>query len=158
MAKGRKSKPTAKKKLIGTWRKDRSLVDEFSPELLKTIPLPPAENDFDDESKLMWFRNLAAMKAVGMLTVVDLEMFYIYVVQNQTFREMTQDIKTEGHTIINDKGMPIVNPKVRIRNMASKDIIRIAAEYGFTPSSRTKIGTGTPNKNPEEKDQFPGIG
>lgn len=154
MAKGRKPKPTSIKKLHGTARKDRILGDEFTPKSLSEIPLPPTDQyNFDDTSIQLYYRLAMTLHQNNILTPVDIELLLVYVNEMQIYREQWEAIKTEGQIIIDDKGNSKMNPRIRIANMMAKNIAKIASEFGFTPSSRTRIGTGQP-KGDDSNDPF----
>lgn len=158
MPKGRKPKPTNVKKVIGTLRKDRVLSNEWTPTKLKTIPAPPDGHNFDEQSVSIWYLHLCAMAEAHIMTDVDIPQFFIYVTAVQQHRKMTKEIATEGETLINDKGIPFINPKIRIAKMASDTIVRLAGEFGFTPSSRTRIGTGGGKEDKTKGDKFSKLG
>jgi P27 family predicted phage terminase small subunit len=50
-----------------------------------------------------------------------------------------RDELTKGLMIKSAKGNPIPNPLVGIANVALRDMVRIAAEFGMTPSARSRI-------------------
>lgn len=159
MARGRKRTPTKKKQLIDTLRKDRMLGDEWEPKEIDTIPMPPPGHGFDEESLRLWYRLLLVLSKPGILTVVDTEQLFIYVTCLQLHREMWLDIQNEGKVLVNaNSGVSYINPKIRIANMQATTAMRIASEYGFTPSSRTRIGTGGGKKDKGHNDEFPDIG
>lgn len=158
MAKGRKPTPTEMKKQIGTARADRILENEWKPEGITNIPTPSAGSNFDEISKEVWYRHLYALTEANVITSVDIEQFEIYVLNLQRHRKMEEKINEEGEIIFNDKGVPMINPAVRVLNMAADKVIRLAGEFGLTPSSRTRIGTTGKVKNGGGDDQFSKLG
>ena len=54
-------------------------------------------------------------------------------------------------------GNTIQNPLIGIRNQAMRNMVRYAAEFGFTPSSRVRVQEGAPagaRKGQEAADEF----
>jgi P27 family predicted phage terminase small subunit len=62
----------------------------------------------------------------------------------------SQDASTGGLMIKTTGGNAIQNPLVGIANKAQEVMLRVAAEFGMTPSARTRVRaeTGRDDENP----------
>jgi P27 family predicted phage terminase small subunit len=97
-----------------------------------------------------WHRLAEMMAAVGTLTDVDQTMFAIYCEAFGQLRQRMDDFKkmadadavTHGVVMKTREGNFIQNPMVGAINVLRRDVQRLAAEFGLTPSSRTQIATG----------------
>ena len=54
-------------------------------------------------------------------------------------RWLKRDMLTGALMIISKNGMAIPNPLVGVANKAMADVVRYAAEFGMTPSARSRI-------------------
>jgi phage terminase small subunit len=59
----------------------------------------------------------------------------------------TQGLTIEGAT----RGSPIINPVLKVARLSAQDMLRYAAEFGFSPAARTRIQAGI---SPEVKSKF----
>jgi P27 family predicted phage terminase small subunit len=154
MQRGPKPKPTKDKKAKGTHRSNRSYYDELQYDLTQEIPPPPTV--LDEFGKREWDIIMPQLKARGVLSVTDHSIILAYCLEMQTYFEARCDIKREGKYLksVNKRGgvSYAVNPNVSIGDKAISNAIRIATEFGFSPSSRTRISTGAAKtkENPEE--------
>jgi len=119
---GRKPKPTALKLIKGTARKHRMNKNEPKPELAL---LEPAPSWLSTEAKKEWKRLIKLLTDSSIVTKLDLTML-------ATFCQMWGDYI---------KGIKASEPV----SMAHVTQMRLmAAEFGMTPSSRSKVETVTP--------------
>ncbi|RUP37059.1 MAG: phage terminase small subunit P27 family [Acinetobacter sp.] len=75
----------------------------------------------------------------GIAATIDVSIIIAYCIEVDTYYSSTEQINNEGLSLINDKGAVMANPLISIRNMALKNLIKIASEYGFTPISRQDL-------------------
>jgi P27 family predicted phage terminase small subunit len=66
-------------------------------------------------------------------------------------RLAVEDPDTQGLTIMGTMGSPMVNPMLKIARLSAADVLRFAAEFGFSPAARTRISAGI---SPEVKSKF----
>jgi P27 family predicted phage terminase small subunit len=150
MAKTTTIKPTALKKLEGTYRKDRVARNEMGVSGLPTMPAPP---DFlEERGREVWYKCTEELSALGMLHGVDMELLASYCLSIQTFEKMARGLMVEGHTIImTNKGggsYAVKNPKFTMMNESLDRAHKIAVQFGWTPAARTKISA--PGQQKEE--------
>ena len=149
MTKGRPTQPAKMKALKGTLRKCRQTDGFDNFEKLDTIPEPAAY--LKVPAKKLWFEKCRILKNLGLLDRMDLELLEQYCHQFQIIDQSSRLIKKHGLTIqiTNKSGFSyeVKSPHISILNEATKLMLSIGANFGFTPSSRARLkapGTGKP--------------
>jgi P27 family predicted phage terminase small subunit len=145
---GVKKKPTALKKIKGTLRKDRTLPNEMQPETISLYP--PAPVFLGDAATKEWELIIPQIVDLGILAKVDMAMITAYCIEWGTYIEAERQLQDEGRMTHAANGTVMQHPLNNLKNAALKQAIKLATEFGFTPSSRTSIGA--PQK--EKKDPF----
>ena len=145
---GRKPKPTAVKKLEGNPGKRK--LNKKEPVPAKGIPDCP--DWLLPEAKQEWNRLAALMEQMGVLTEVDRAAFAAYCQSYARWKEAQEHIDRDGSTFETDKGYQQQTPWVGIANTQQKLMLQAAAEFGLTPSARSRIVAGnTKGKEPEDE-------
>jgi P27 family predicted phage terminase small subunit len=154
MPAGRPPKPTELKKLEGTYRADRAVVNEMMPSRL--VAPPSAPEYLTEGAKLEWESVCDELLSLNMLHRVDLALLSAYCQEFDRYVEASGYLLREGSVICLERpdgsvySMP--SPWVAIKNGALKNAMSIASQFGFTPSARTKIkGEGGKEKDPFEE-------
>ncbi len=145
MPRGRKPKPTHLKLLRGN-PGERPIRDEPQPRPL--LPDPPEILNAD--GRLEWLRIIDEVYNLGLLTIVDVPSLTAYcqiygrwVVAERTLAKMAAlDPQTHALMIKSANGTAIPNPIVWVAANAARDMVKYAAEFGFTPAARTRIAAG----------------
>lgn len=97
-----------------------------------------------------WDRLAADLYGMGILTGVDQTMLAAYCMAYARWRQAEEDLQvmadqdpiTHGALLKTKEGNAIQNPLVGVANVARRDMARLAAEFGLSPSSRTLIDAG----------------
>ena len=140
---GPKPKPTRLKLLSGTARKHRLTAGE--PTVAASVPDAPAH--LTDAALTEWRRVTDEMAQTGLLTALDRGALAAYAqaygrwvaAETALARMAARDAVTEGLIIRTKAGNAIQNPLVGAANKAMADMVRYAAEFGLTPSARTRV-------------------
>ncbi len=140
---GRKPKPTKLKLLSGTARKHRLNEHEPTPDLAQ--PEPPEH--LTGAARLEWERVIRETVQLGIMSNLDRAPLAAYcqaygrwvAAEAALARMAEKDAVTEGLIIRTKAGNVIHNPLVGAANKAMADMVRYAAEFGFTPSSRSQV-------------------
>lgn len=140
---GPKPKPTSLKLLSGTARKHRLNLNE--PKVPPSIPDAP--DHLSGEAQVEWARVTAEMANMGILSRLDRGTLAAYAqaygrwvaAERALARMAERDAVTAGIVIRTKSGNAIQNPLVGAANKAMADMVRYAAEFGMTPSSRTRV-------------------
>ena len=139
--------PTQLKLLRGNPGKQR-LHDEPQPEQDVDVPDPPPfiTGYAADE----WWSVATQLHRLGLLTKVDVVPLAAYCsayghwrqAEEALARMAANDPLMHGKIIKSKYGDAIQNPLVSIARKHAADVIRYAAEFGFTPAARTHMSAG----------------
>jgi len=133
---GRKPKPSHLRLIEGN-REHRPLnPDEPEPE--GDLIDPP--ETFSAGQRILWQVTLKNAPE-GMLRRLDAGVFTSYIVNYAEFLEAAKKVEDLGAVVKMPGGQPMQNPYVSIRNRANAQMVKAAAELGFTPSSRSRVKT-----------------
>jgi P27 family predicted phage terminase small subunit len=137
---GTKPKPKSLRLLHGD-RADRINENEPEPELLDHLPIPTMP--LNTHGKVVWDSLAPRMLALGLLTTVDIQTFSLYCYELGMYKECREGILAEGMVIyVGENNYPTPNPLISIGNKHYKNAYDMAAQFGLTPSSRTRISVG----------------
>lgn len=150
--KGRKPKPTYLKLVTGN--PGKRTLQKNEAKVIFAVPSPPAH--LADEAKVEWGRVSEELYRIGLLSGVDRAALAAYC---QSYARWAQaeraivelgkaDLLTGGLMIKTSNGNAIQNPLVGVANKAAADMVRYAAEFGMTPSARSRIAA-----RPDEDDK-----
>ena len=135
MARGRRPKPTAVKRLEGNPGK-RGL-NALEPRPKKGAPACP--DWLEDDAKAEWERLLPQVESLGLLTGIDMAAFAAYCQSFARWKEAEEFISQHGSMYKTKSGVYMQVPQVGIAHSNLRIMMRIATEFGFTPSSRSRI-------------------
>ena len=141
---GRKPTPTRLRVLRGNPGKRK--VNKREPRPSPKIPLPPEH--LDAEGKKEWDRISQELYDLGLLTGIDRAALSAYCTAWQRWVDAEKKIKKHGLVLKSPNGYPIYSPYLAIANKAMKQMKEFLAEFGMTPSSRSRV---TPHKKPDEQ-------
>jgi P27 family predicted phage terminase small subunit len=147
MTRGRKPKPTHLKLVLGNPGKRPIRGGKDRPET--DMPEPPEHLNADARAE--WHRVAHGLYVLRMLETVDRAALGAYCVAyahwvqaERAIAEMAkQDLLTGALMIKTSNGNAIQNPLVGTAHKAASDMVRYAAEFGMTPSSRSRIDVGS---------------
>ncbi len=140
---GPKPKPTKLKLLTGTARDHRLNPHEPQPDVAR----PDAPAHLTDAARDEWDRIIDELMALGILTHLDRGALAAYcqaygrrsAAEAALARMAARDAVSEGLIVKTKSGNLIQNPLVGAANKAMADMVRYAAEFGMTPSARTRV-------------------
>lgn len=136
MPAGRKPKPTEEKRLRGN-PGGRPLNDkEPEAKLYKKLPDPPEW--LGPYAKKEWNRAGTVLIEMRLFTDADWGAFAAYCQNLEIMILAMQDIDENGMTIVNQRGQAR-NPSLTAFASASTTMRALAAEFGMTPSSRSRM-------------------
>ncbi len=153
---GRKPKPTHLKVVTGNPGKRQLNENEPRPDL--SIPAPPPH--LSDEAKVEWGRVCDQLYRLKLLSDIDRASLAAYaqaygrwVQAERALAKMAEsDGVTKGLLVKTRNGNAIQNPLVGTANKAMADMMRYAAEFGMTPSARSRLSTdGEDTEDPSRR-------
>jgi P27 family predicted phage terminase small subunit len=86
-----------------------------------------------------WDRLALELTALGRLTSLDRGPLAVYCTANAAWLEAVDALQKYGTMMKSPNGHPIQSPHVSIATKQAEIMIRIAAEFGFTPASRSRM-------------------
>ena len=142
MPAGRRAKPQIIKELQGTARADRTNARSPQYKKINRIPAVPPQfkkGKYAKQAQALWRRICGMLSTVGLLDEVNIDLVVLYVSETMTYRQAMDELG--GKLIYHDPttGAPKKHPLRLIASDAMKNIMTIAREFGFTPSTSQKI-------------------
>lgn len=148
---GRKPKPSALKRLSGNPGKRKLNTDE---------PRPPASEDLMVPSRWLdkvaaseWRRIAVTLKTLGLLTNLDRAALEGYCKAYSRWLQAEKILEKEGLCFVTPKGYVQQRPEVAIAKGYLSHMHSLAAEFGFTPASRSRV-KGSGSGDGDEVDDF----
>lgn len=144
---GRPRKPTAIKKMNGSYRPSTSAKNEVSFPVVRL----QAPEWLDERAQEEWDRIVPLLDSVRVLTEPDLLALASYCSAASVAINATIAYQKEGLIKKAPKGSvfgPKVNPMVKVAQEARAQCLRFAIEFGLTPAARSRI-VGQPPKGDE---------
>lgn len=131
---GRPRKPTAKKKLEGTYRADRAARNEL------TLPpgMPPRPSWLNTEARAEWDRVAPTLHAAGVLSLLDGGRLADYCAAHSLAVEATRLYQEEGIVVDSPQGQK-AHPAVGTAKEARAQARQLAGEFGLTPAGRSRV-------------------
>ena len=133
---GRKPKPTALKLIADNPGGRRLNENEPKP----TVTSPRAPGHLNPEAGAKWDEMVVMFEAHGLMTEFDVDALAMYCNSFAEWLAAKEEIATNGQTVKSPKsGYEIASPYLAIKNSAEQTMRSLMAEFGLTPSSRTRI-------------------
>ena len=140
---GPRPKPTALRVLEGN--KGKRGYSQFEPAPPPDMPTCPEY--LNTYARQEWERVAETLYAIGTLALIDQTMLAAYCIAYSRWRHAEEDLErmaqgdnsTHAAIIRTKQGNLIQNPMVGVANTARREMQRLAAEFGLSPSARTQI-------------------
>lgn len=145
MTRGRKPKPTEQKKLGGNPGKRALNNQEPQPD----VAIPKCPPHLEGEARKEFQRITQELIKLKVITNVDRAAIVAYCQAWSDYVNATKEVKKEGEVLYSDKGNAYINPWKNIQTSAMDRMLRFSAEFGMTPSSRSRIKVETPTPEDE---------
>lgn len=137
---GRKPTPTALKLVRGNPGKRPLPQDEPHPLLDVTMPdwlSPDAAKQWPIVGKQLF--------DAGLLTAIDATALGLYCESFARWRHANVQVARFGTIVKTPNGYPIQSPYLAIANRAHEQMVKLLAEFGMTPSSRSRCTIAKPD-------------
>ena len=85
-----------------------------------------------------WRRITGELTALGLLSKFDRGPLSVYCQAFAMWSEAVKALQETGVTIASPNGYPVQSPHVSIINKQAEIMLRIAAEFGFSPGARAR--------------------
>lgn len=158
MQRGPRPQPTALRILQGGAERARQETEPVVP--IGDMPTCPdwlhkyAKEEWESLAETLWGMNV--------LTSIDQTLLAAYCMAYARWRQAEEDLAemakgdelTHGTLLKTKEGNAVQNPLIGVANVARRDMLRLAVEFGLTPSSRTTIEAGKREGDPTAKRYF----
>lgn len=131
---GRKPKPTWLRVIEGKAGHRPLNTDE--PQPTGDLDAPP---DWMSASQQAAWRYAIAHAPAGLLKLLDRSALTTFIIAEDLHREAAKKVEKFG-TVIKTPGGPMQSPYMGVLNRQAEIMKRAAAEMGFSPSSRSRVG------------------
>ena len=142
---GRKPLPSKVKELAGN--PGKRAINKKEPKPASGVPQCPQH--LKGDAKVEWKRVTKELRALGILTKVDRATLTAYCMAWGDLVKAEKQIEEEGEVIVSDKGGMYQNPWVAIKKRSMDQVVKFAAEFGMTPSSRSRLKVELPGEEDE---------
>ena len=150
---GRKPKPTALKRLEGN--PGKRALNNYEPRPRVVLPRPP--DHLSDAEREKWKSLVKELHPLGLVTTIDKDALAFYCVLYVRWQKAEKIVREKGEVMKTAAGNLIQNPYLPIANRALEQLNKLGAEFGMTPSSRSRIKTEINDPGHElERLLFPG--
>ncbi len=134
MARGRRPKPTAKKKARGN--PGKRPLNEAEPSYSVGTSCP---GWLPSDAKAEWKRVYPELKKAEVLTKVDRSTLVSYCLAWAEVKHLTEFLTKQKRMVVKTATTVKPFPEVALRNAAIHTMLKCASELGMTPSSRSRI-------------------
>jgi P27 family predicted phage terminase small subunit len=140
---GRKPKPTARKRAAGNPGKRALNNEEPDFGLVTNVDAPewitgPAHD--------MWSRVVPLLLGQQVLQMTDLHNVEAFCVAYGTWREAAENVKKHGTVVAGATGGPVKNPALTALNEAARQMVTFGSLLGLDPASRQRLMGGGKKK------------
>lgn len=103
------------------------------------MPKPPEH--LSDEEKEKWKSTVRELHPLGLITAIDKDALAMYCTIYVRWIKAEKIVREKGEIIKTAAGNIIQNPYLSIANRALDQLNKLGAEFGMTPSSRSRVKT-----------------
>jgi P27 family predicted phage terminase small subunit len=145
---GRKPKPS-RLRIVGG-NAGRRPINTREPKPAIAAPSAPAV--LRGEARREWRRVVPMLEAMGVLAAIDRAALAAYCQSYGRWLDAERELRRAGLTFETDKGNHVQSPLVGIARRAMADVVRYSAEFGMTPSARSRV-QADPNRIPQAQER-----
>tara|TARA_Y100001972_G_scaffold43388_1_gene53362 strand:- start:1536 stop:2009 length:474 start_codon:yes stop_codon:yes gene_type:complete len=151
---GRKKTPTKLKELKGSLRKCREVSNEM--QTTNVVSMPKAPSFLNQQGADEWDLVTNELANIKMLHLTDLSILAAYCNEIGIYRSIAQELQGNFTEQTVDKDGRLrsskIAPKYKVMQNALHNAMKIATQFGFTPSSRASLSM--PEQDEERTDDF----
>lgn len=140
---GRKPEPTHVKKAKGV---RPSRINEHEPEFPIGSTRPPDSVKAEPYALKEWHRIVPLLRETDLYKESDRTALEVFCVTYAEWRRAVAYLRRNGRTVITPKGYVQQRPEVGIASQTAKLVKDFCAEFGLTPSSRSRVKAGKAKK------------
>lgn len=118
-----------------------------------TGPVPECPEWLDEEAKIEWDRVVPEMVTIGVFIPSDSMLLASYCQAYSQWMKAELQVRDDGLMISGPNGNSVLHPCARHAIKLLAEVRRAAAEFGFSPASRTRVDA-SPKQQGKEEDAF----
>ncbi len=103
------------------------------------VAAPDPPDYLEPEEAKIFAATADKLAKMRVMTEADVDALAIYAVNFSRWLEATDKLRDSGLIVRSPNDYPMQNPYLSIANAAQRECLRILAEFGLTPSSRTRV-------------------
>lgn len=126
--------PKALKKRRGTYRPSRAAKDAME----LPVETPDVPEWLDDEGRKEWARVVPMLEEAKVLSAIDRVALGNYCAAVSLAIKATREYQKYGVALTKNKRV-YTHPMIKVAQEARAQALRIGAEFGLTPASRTRV-------------------
>lgn len=136
---GRKPQSTASKEASGAFAKNPQRRNRDEPQATRGMPKKPAHVVDDEVASEQWDELCKTLDDMGIVTMADRSLLALYCSTYSQWHQLQTEVAENGCYVVNDKGNLSQSPQaIQVHRYADR-LLRMMAELGLTPSSRSRI-------------------
>ena len=139
MVAGRKPKATAVKEASGALRKNPQRRNKAEPKPKRGHPAMPPTVKADKVAASQWNDLCQLLDDMKILTVADQAVMAMYCTTYAEWLKVYEHVRDNGCSYVSVNGNPATSPQTHQYNKLSDRLLKLFAELGLTPSSRSRI-------------------
>jgi P27 family predicted phage terminase small subunit len=121
-------------------------------------PTPPLEapeppDELSDAARAEWTRIVPLLERLRLLARLDRAPLVIYCAAFARWQEAERHLAAQGVIVKSPNGYPIQNPYLAVSNTAVAQMLKVLAELGLSPASRTRLRGSASAAEPHEDDE-----
>lgn len=104
--------------------------------------MPECPEHLDEIAKIEWWHITGILQEMGLLTKCDCSALEIYCHTYSEWRKACDEVAKYGAVLVQRRGEIVEakrNPHDVIREKSAASCVRLLAEFGLTPSSRSQV-------------------
>jgi P27 family predicted phage terminase small subunit len=113
---------------------------EPEPRISADVPSPPEH--MSPDAVVEWHKIAPELHRIGLLTEADVTAFAGWCEVAARWIKAERDLRGQPYTVSTDEGGTKINPLVSVANMALRDMMHGAAQFGMTPAGRARLNAG----------------
>lgn len=151
---GRKPKPTELKRLAGN--PGKRPLNRAEAQFTRALPQVPRH--LDEVARREWKRVVYELHDAGLLTRVDRAALAAYCQAYSRWVRASRELENQPLILETASGYRYQHPLLGVQNNALEAMRKFMAEFGMTPSSRSRVKAEVPAEGPDELERllFPG--
>lgn len=119
------------------------------------VEVPPAPEDLTENAAVTWSVVTEQLLAAGLVSRIDLHALRLLCESMDLYLLSSEEIQhwgvTVDHELADGRVKRVVNPAVRVRSDAWRQVVILLKQFGMAPAARTGLRVGDDSGDDEDK-------